>query len=82
MPHKKESVKNQRIGESGYVLPEHIPSGEVVHGLKSDEDGTKNQSWRIGKSIGKVNRTICLGYIPVYHLNSPPLPKLRQINCV
>jgi hypothetical protein len=57
MPHKKESVKNQRIGESGYVLPDHIPSGEVVHGLKSDEDGIKNQSWRIGKSIGKVNRT-------------------------
>ena len=58
MPPKKESVKNQRIGESGYVLPDHIPSGEVVHGLKSDEDGSKNQSWRIGKSIGKLNQII------------------------
>ena len=53
MPHKKESVKQPRIGESGYVLPDHIPPGEIVHGLKSDEDGSKNVSWKIGKSIGK-----------------------------
>ena len=69
MPHKKESVKNQRIGESGYVLPDHIPSGEVVHGLKSDEDGIKNQSWRIGKSIGKLTELVCIGVYPSLTIN-------------
>ena len=54
MPHKKESVKNRRIGESGYVLPEHIPPGEIVCGLKSNEDDFMNQSWRIGKTLGIV----------------------------
>ena len=52
MPHKKESVKHRRIGESGYVLPEHIPAGEIVSGLKSNENGIINQSWRIGKTLG------------------------------
>ena len=55
MPHKKESVKNRRIGESGYVLPEHIPPGEIVCGLKSNEDDFMNQSWRIGKTLGIVS---------------------------
>ena len=53
MPHKKEPVKQPRIGESGYVLPDHIPSGEIVKGLKSDDDGARKGSWRVGKSIGK-----------------------------
>ena len=54
MPHKKESVKNRRIGESGYVLPEHIPPGEIVSGLKSNENDIIHQSWRIGKTLGTV----------------------------
>ena len=53
MPHKKEPLKQRRIGESGYVLPDHIPPGEIVNGLKSEDDGVKKESWRIGKSIGK-----------------------------
>ena len=54
MPHKKDSVKERRIGESGYVLPEHIPAGKIVSGLKSDETGIVNQSWRIGKTLGML----------------------------
>ena len=62
MPHKKEPVKQRRIGESGYVLPDHIPPGEIVNGLKSDDDGVKKESWRIGKSIGKqYGGASCLG---------------------
>lgn len=60
MPHKKEPIKQQRIGESGYVLPDHIPPGEIVKGLRSDDDGVKNASWRIGKSIGKQLNKFCI----------------------
>ena len=54
MPHKKDSTKERRIGESGYVLPEHIPAGKIVSGLKSNESGIVNQSWRIGKTLGML----------------------------
>ena len=54
MPHKKESIKERRIGESGYVLPEHMPPGEIVTGLKHDENGFKYEEWRIGKTLGNV----------------------------
>ena len=47
MPHKKEPVKQRRIGESGYVLPDHITPGEVVTGVTKER-------WRIGKSIGEL----------------------------
>ena len=61
MPHKKEPTKIRRIGESGYVLPDHIPPGEIVHGLKRDENIVKQESWRIGKSIGKRHKLLYLG---------------------
>ena len=51
MPHKKE----RRIGESGYLLPEHMPPGEVVSGLKYNENGFIHEEWRIGKTLGIVN---------------------------
>ena len=53
MAPKREQTKTHRIGESGYILPDHIPPGEIVHGLKNGEDMIQKNTWRIGRSIGK-----------------------------
>ena len=53
MAPKKEQSKTHRIGESGYILPDHIPPGEILRGLRNGEDKIQEKTWRIGRSIGK-----------------------------
>ena len=51
-PLADEPVKIPRISVSGYILPDPIPSGEIVQGLRRSERGAKKESWKVGKSIG------------------------------
>ena len=82
MPHKKETVKQRRIGESGYVLPDHIPPGEIVKGLKSEDDGVKKKSWRIGKSIGKQYDILPIFGTPGYSVRMAKIIKFLFSNNV
>ena len=52
MTPENEIIKQHRISDSGYILPEPIPPGEIFRGLKSDYDGVKKEAWRTGNSIG------------------------------
>ena len=60
MVDKNGLIKQPRIGESGNILPDRLPSGRVMKGFKKDLDGTKDGAWKIGKPLG------CGGFGEIY----------------
>jgi len=74
MVDKKGSVKPPRIGESGYVLPDRLPCGEVMKGLEHDVDGAKKGSWKIGKPLG------CGGFGEIYLCEKNVVRKVDERN--
>ena len=47
-----QANKELRISVSGNVLPNRLPNGEIMNGLKQELDGTKNASWTVGDALG------------------------------
>ena len=49
---RPEKMREPRISVSGNILPNRLPNGEIMKGLKQKIDGAENTSWRIGNPLG------------------------------